>query len=443
LQTNHEVPVQRLAQVGPPRAQILRRPLGGILKKLPTLEDLGRKKNLEDKPLRQEPPGARPEQDSRQSPAAAEKAPSTWSQLRLPEFGLGALGVSLLGWLLTRAYQKEALAREGVKALQPVFFATNRKIIEAPTFELASITSERDFKVTYGLAVVSVPKNHMIGHVERPRSYLFGLIQGKETNEDSFRIQRLTRLSDDEFVNALREDTDSVMVFVHGYNVPFADAVFKAAQIAYDANFLGTTIVFSWPSAGQPLKYDYDRESANFSSGDLFNLLKLVTSTVANKKIFVVAHSLGSQVAVDALQRAALSDVKLNISELVFAAPDVDKDVFMSKAAEIKAVAGSVTIYASSVDRALLASDKKAWGTRMGFIDVNGPNLIDGFEIIDVTAVGDDMLGLNHSTYSGSRAVLDDLARIIVTRLHPPNLRTPTLRHMPNKEQPKYWMYPH
>jgi esterase/lipase superfamily enzyme len=72
------------------------------------------------------------------------------------------------------------------------------------------------------------------------------------------------------------------MVFVHGYNVPFADAVFKAAQIAYDANFLGTTIVFSWPSAGQPLKYDYDRESANFSSGDLFNLLKLVTSTVAN-----------------------------------------------------------------------------------------------------------------------------------------------------------------
>jgi hypothetical protein len=115
----------------------------------------------------------------------------------------------------------------------------------------------------------------------------------------------------------------------------------------------------------------------------------------------------------------------------------------MSKAAEIKAVAGSVTIYASSVDRALLASDKKAWGTRMGFIDVNGPNLIDGFEIIDVTAVGDDMLGLNHSTYSGSRAVLDDLARIIVTRLHPPNLRTPTLRHMPNKEQPKYWMYPH
>ena len=275
-----------------------------------------------------------------------------------------------------------------------------------------------------------------------PNLIFWGLYKEKETNENSFRMRSLKVLSDTEFVTALKEDSDSVLIFVHGYNVPFADAVFKAAQIAYDANFGGTTIVFSWPSAGDLIKYDYDRESADFSSGDLFNLLKLVTTSVPNKKIYLVAHSLGSQIVVDALQQAAWSNTKLDISELVFAAPDVDKEVFMSKAAQIKLVAGNVTMYASSVDRALLASNKKSWGTRMGYIGADGPNLADGIETIDVTAVGDDMLGLNHSTFSSSRAVLDDLGRIIVAAGHPPHKRTPTLRFMPSRENPKYWMYP-
>jgi len=160
------------------------------------------------------------------------------------------------------------------------------------------------------------------------------------------------------------------------------------------------------------------------------------------KKLFVVAHSLGNQIVVDALQQAALSNIRLNISELVLAAPDVDKDVFMSKAAQIKSVAGKITMYASSEDKALLASDKKAWGTRMGYIDNNGPNLIDGIETIDVSAVGNNMFGLNHGTFSDNQVVLDDLGRLIVSSTHPPSLRSPILRGIPNQNTPKYWIYP-
>ena len=167
-----------------------------------------------------------------------------------------------------------------------------------------------------------------------------------------------------------------------------------------------------------------------------------MTEEIQKKKIYVIVHSLGNQILVDALQQAALSKVSLNISELVMAAPDVDKDVFMSKAAQIKSVAGNITMYVSSADKALLASDEKAWGTRMVYIDANGPNLVDGVETIDVTAVGDDMFGLNHSTFSGSRSVLDDLGRLIVSSTHPPGVRSPTLRFMPDKVHTKYWMYP-
>jgi esterase/lipase superfamily enzyme len=329
-----------------------------------------------------------------------------------------------------------------IKALQPVLFGTNRRIIESPELKLASITASRSYDMKYGFAIVSVPKSHVIGNVERPKSKFFGLLTAKETDEHDFRIQKLESLSRSQFVEGLNDDNDSILLFVHGYNVRFADAVFKAAQIAYDANFGGSVVVFSWPSAGEVLKYDYDRESALFSSGDLLGLLRIMTEEIRRKKIYVIVHSLGNQILVEALQQAALSKVSLNISELVMAAPDIDKDVFMSKAAQIKSVAGKITMYASSADRALLASDTKAWGSRMGYIDANGPNLVDGVETIDVSSLGDDMFGLNHSTFSGNRSVLDDLGRLITSGIHPPGLRTPTLRFMPDKTNPKYWMYP-
>jgi esterase/lipase superfamily enzyme len=172
-------------------------------------------------------------------------------------------------------------------------------------------------------------------------------------------------------------------------------------------------------------------------------ILRLLTEEVGDKRIYIVAHSLGNQILVNALQQASLSKVNLNIAELVLAAPDVDKDVFMKKASGIKSVAKNMTMYVSSADKALLASNKKAWGTRVGYVTSNGPHLVEGIETIDVTSVGDDMFGLDHGTYSANRAVLDDLGRLISSTSHLlPGERTPTLRFMPNKEHVKYWLYP-
>ena len=52
------------------------------------------------------------------------------------------------------------------------------------------------------------------------------------------------------------------------------------------------------------------------------------------------------------------------------------------------------------------------------------------------------MLGLNHSKYSENRAVLEDLARIIMSTKHEkPYERNGTLRAEPNKDNVKYWRY--
>jgi esterase/lipase superfamily enzyme len=350
---------------------------------------------------------------------------------------------------ISKTIEQIPFINKNIKGVQSVYFATNRKIQGGPNLTsgltISQISWSRSDKLAFGVVDVSISKDHHLGHVETPGKYFFGLIDERASDAKHFMVQKISSLGRDEFAKALANPADSLMLFVHGYNVSFADAAFKAAQIAFDANYQGRVVMFSWPSKAGFLDYDYDRESAIFSSDGLFELLKLIKEEAKVSRIILVAHSLGSEVTVGALQQAALSGTRLGISELVFAAPDVDSDVFLERAAQIKAVAGNVTVYASSADKALLASKKKAQSiSRMGYVLKSGPILVDGVDTIDVTAVGDDMFGLNHSTFSNSRAVLDDVGRIISEDVHQlPNIRTPTLQFMPDKLHPTYWMYPY
>jgi esterase/lipase superfamily enzyme len=329
-----------------------------------------------------------------------------------------------------------------MKGLQPVYFATDRTRISGALQE-ASFTDEPTMDMTLGYAVVSIPKNHDIGNVERPKFRFLKLGVEPENDADHFRIKQLADLDRATFVDHLKNGPDSILLFVHGYNVSFPDAIFRAAQIAFDANFAGTVLAFSWPSAGSLFKYDKDRESAEFAGPHLAQIFHLVSAEIGKKNVYIVAHSMGNQVLVDALQLAASSKADMAISELVMAAPDVDINVFRSKADQIRSVAKNITLYASSADKALRASGEKSFGTRLGFVSPTGPNIFPGIDTIDVTAVGDDMLGLDHSTFASSRAVLEDLGRLIRSLTHlPPDARTPTLKLMPDKATFKYWSYP-
>ena len=56
-----------------------------------------------------------------------------------------------------------------------------------------------------------------------------------------------------------------VLVFVHGFNNRFEDAVFRFAQIIHDSRADVAPVLFTWPSKGSVFAYGYDRESANYS----------------------------------------------------------------------------------------------------------------------------------------------------------------------------------
>lgn len=337
---------------------------------------------------------------------------------------------------------KPLVPSSDVKSLQPVYYATDRTLKPGPLTE-ASFTDDPAIQLAFGFAVVSIPSIHVIGNVERPKFKWYKLGVEAETDANAFRVKAIAALDRATFVGQLKSDSDSIMLFVHGYNVSFTDAIFKAAQIAFDANFAGTVVVFSWPSAANLFMYDKDWQTAEAASPRLAELLQLVSSEIGKKNIYVVAHSMGNEILVNALQQSALSKAPIAISELVMAAPDVDKNVYLSKADQIRAVTKNITLYASAADKALLASGEKTFGTRIGYVGSSGPNIFPGIETIDVTAVGDDMLGLNHSTFSASRAVLDDVGHLLRSLSHlSPDSRTPTLRLMPDKQHVQYWLYP-
>jgi esterase/lipase superfamily enzyme len=340
----------------------------------------------------------------------------------------------------TRA--EKMILDQKIKGVIPVYFQTNRKVKEGSPFTLEQVTFERSSAPTFGMVRVSIPAAHKLGRVETPQLNWWGAKEAENIGEH-FTVFNVAKLTREEFLASMSTPAKSILLFVHGYNVSFVDASFTSAQIAFDAKYKGRVVMFSWPSKGGLLDYDYDRESATLSSDSLFDLLKTIKTQADITRIILVAHSLGSEVVIGALQQAALSSTKLGITELIFAASDVSRDLYLQRATQIIAAADHVTLYASSTDKALLTSLKKAQsGSRMGYVTKNGPTLVPGIETIDVSAVGGDMFSLNHGTYAKSRAVLDDIGRLLIRSDHPPHTRTTSLEAVPDDANPKYWRYP-
>jgi esterase/lipase superfamily enzyme len=142
--------------------------------------------------------------------------------------------------------------------------------------------------------------------------------------------------------------------------------------------------------------------------------------------VSLIAHSMGNELLLRVLERQKLKVPKgVVMSQVILAAPDVDRDKFNNIAREITNFAKGVTLYAASNDRALGYS-ATFWGgvPRAGDVpDKIGPLIIPGVDTIDVTAVSTDPLGLNHSGYAENHALLNDVKALVEFGLRPPDKR--------------------
>jgi len=180
------------------------------------------------------------------------------------------------------------------------------------------------------------------------------------------------------FLAQLREQVQasprrSLLVVVHGFREAFQSALRKTAFLAHVLDINTPTLVFDWPGdQGSSLRgYRRARGVAQASGAELAATLKLIIEEVQPERLWLMANSMGAQVVVDAFSLlyadADLSDAQTEFENVVLSAPDVDHREFNDKfIKEIKALAGNVTVYVSSNDRALLVSRVINRGLRLG-----------------------------------------------------------------------------
>jgi esterase/lipase superfamily enzyme len=337
----------------------------------------------------------------------------------------------------------------------PVFYGTDR--VRQPAGASAIYGPERARRLELGRALVTVPKAHQLPNIERPWAYRLPFTQivlhsQPEDPRQHFTLKDVRPLTKEEFLQLIAERLngssnykDHALIFVHGFNTSFEYALYRTAQIAYDIKFDGVALLYSWPSKGALTVHDYshDRESAGQAEPYLREFLELVARETGAKSVSIIAHSMGNQLLLPALRelrRTAPSNV--TISQVVLAAPDVDRDAFENIARELAGVSRGVTMLAAGNDVALDIS-RRFWGgvPRAGDVPPEGPLVTEGIDTIDITAVSTKVFALNHSGYADTNALLSDIQLLIQTGERPPDKRIPILERIKTVKG-DYWRYP-
>lgn len=211
-----------------------------------------------------------------------------------------------------------------------------------------------------------------------------------------------------------------VLVFVHGYNTNFDEAVYRFAQIVHDSGADVVPVLFTWPSRGQLLAYGYDRESANYSRSALEAVLQSLAKDKAVGEITVLAHSMGNWVALEALHQMAIRHGRVapKIANIVLAAPDVDFDVFREDIDGMGPNRPPITLFVSRDDKALAVS-RRLWGdvARAGAINpaaepYKSELAKEGITTVDLSDVK-SADALNHTKFAQS----PEIVRLIGRRL--------------------------
>ena len=255
-------------------------------------------------------------------------------------------------------------------------------------------------ELSFGTAEVLVPHRHSVGILDA-----------------GFQSSGLKPQSLEDWKADLLKNHDwGMLVFVHGFNVDFKEAILRAAQIAYDLKFQGNVVLFSWPAGSEGgflsknlINKVYERNQRNAQAS--IEAARRFFAELASLPVpvQVIAHSMGHQVVIPALGMLSSSIDHPFIQELILNAPDIETAAFDREAPKLSKIANRITLYCSQEDNALLASKALNGNKRLGSC-----GLTRGVDVINVSEVDDPGLtGLGHSYYC-SRPLLTDIVQVIL-----------------------------
>lgn len=249
-----------------------------------------------------------------------------------------------------------------------------------------------------------------------------------------------------------------VLLYVHGFRETFFTSARDSAQIARLSGLDIPMVHYSWPSQGEFLKYAADETNMYYNERQFRSFLTRLAQQPWTKEIILVAHSLGVRLAIPAIEfvdRNSSNADSSNISNIILASPDVDRQDFERDIAETVLTMRRVnndrriTVYVSAKDRALGLSYNFHGYPRLGRPDCFNPfeaaalreaghpercyaakTVYDtqpeksGLTIVDTTAISRGQTG--HSDYLRSALACSDFAAVINGTAKKTSARKPT-----------------
>jgi esterase/lipase superfamily enzyme len=266
--------------------------------------------------------------------------------------------------------------------------------------------------------VVSIPPdaNRIVGEVQWPKE----LPANPERDFATLMIADTGGNQVEGWFRHAGENGHKVLIFVHGFNTTYEEAVYRFAQIVHDAGTRAAPVLFTWPSRGNVLQYAYDKESATYSRDALETLLTRAANDPNVTDVTVLAHSMGNWIAMEALRQMAIRHGRVypKIKNVILAAADLDVDVFRTEFLDIPTPRPKFTLLISDDDKALRVSRRIAGDVdRLGAIDPSVEPYRSKLAEADIVAIDltkvrtDD--DVNHSKFAES----PEIVRLIGTRL--------------------------
>jgi len=215
-------------------------------------------------------------------------------------------------------------------------------------------------------------------------------------------------------------ETNAALVFIHGFNVSFDEAIRRAGQIGWDLNFDGLITAFSWCSEDKVLSYVTDVDNARLAVPRFVEFLRMLREDIEVSTIHVIAHSMGNLLLIEALRKmATLQNGGYHLDEVVLAHLTLTPKNLKLQCMKLKGKHDG--IHCTAQRRTSLSLHPKKLRNDYPRAGDGGTNIVivEGVESIDATSVGEDLLGLGHSYFSSERTLLNDLYYVIQESLPP------------------------
>lgn len=202
----------------------------------------------------------------------------------------------------------------------------------------------------------------------------------------------------------------TVLVYVHGFNVTYAEGLFRTAQIMRDWQIQHVPAYFSWPSTLSPFDYAHDEQASSAARQDFVRFLESIVDA-QTESIILVGHSLGAGLVVEALSdlQAELDKSVISaIGGVFLASPDMNVERFENLLRSIPDRPEPFVIFTSTQDWILrLSSIMHGGPERLGALDnPNDLGVLDTL-LIDLSEYNEGYV--NHRVAFSSPRLLSEL----------------------------------